>query len=203
MRLCIYGAGGMGRETLDIIRSSSLHETYTDLIFVTSSGQEEAPIPVICERNLRAGDAVVIALGDGLARVSVSQRLRDVTYPVIISKSALVSAFSAVGPGTVICPFASVSIDCIIGSYVIINCHAQVSHDCHIGDFVTISPHVSCNGWVEIQDGAFIGAGAVIRNGNPNERLVIGKNATVGLGAVVTRSVEPGATVVGLPARQS
>ncbi len=47
-----------------------------------------------------------------------------------------------------------------------------------------------------VEDGASIGSGAVILGG-----VTIGANALVGAGAVVTRDVEPGATVAGVPAR--
>ena len=46
-----------------------------------------------------------------------------------------------------------------------------------------------------------IGTGAVLRQGQPGQPLVIGRGAVVGMGAVVTKSVPPGATVVGNPAR--
>jgi maltose O-acetyltransferase len=46
-----------------------------------------------------------------------------------------------------------------------------------------------------VGEGASIGSGAVILGG-----VSIGSMATVGAGAVVTRDVEPGATVVGNPA---
>lgn len=47
-----------------------------------------------------------------------------------------------------------------------------------------------------IEDGASIGAGAVILPG-----VRIGRGAMVGAGAVVTRDVDAGITVIGLPAR--
>jgi hypothetical protein len=40
-----------------------------------------------------------------------------------------------------------------------------------------------------------------IKQGKPGAPLVIGKGAVVGMGAVVTKSVPAGATVVGNPAR--
>jgi len=41
----------------------------------------------------------------------------------------------------------------------------------------------------------------MIKQGTPDQPLVIGAGAIVGMGAVVTKSVPPGATVVGNPAR--
>ena len=49
-----------------------------------------------------------------------------------------------------------------------------------------------------IEDDARIGPGACLLPG-----VVIGRAATVAAGAVVTKDVEPGATVVGVPAREA
>lgn len=76
-----------------------------------------------------------------------------------------------------------------------------MAHDCVVGDFVTFTPRVCCNGYVHIEDHAYIGTGAVLKQGRPGQPLVIGRGAVVGMGAVVTKSVPPGATVVGNPAR--
>ena len=70
-----------------------------------------------------------------------------------------------------------------------------------MGDFVTFAPGVHCNGNVVVEDHAYIGAGAILKPGRPDEPLVIGRGAVVGMGAVVTKSVAPGTTVVGNPAR--
>ena len=59
-----------------------------------------------------------------------------------------------------------------------------------IGDFVTFGG-ASCNGWVEIGDDVFVGAGAVIRNGQPGMRLKIGAGAVIGMGALVNRMWPP------------
>jgi hypothetical protein len=70
-----------------------------------------------------------------------------------------------------------------------------------IGDFVTFAPGVKCNGYVHIEDHAYIGTGAILRQGKPGDPLVIGRGAVVGMGAVVTKNVPAGVTVVGNPAR--
>jgi acetyltransferase-like isoleucine patch superfamily enzyme len=53
---------------------------------------------------------------------------------------------------------------------------------------------VKCNGNIHIEDHAYIGAGAVIKQGTPAQPLVIGRGAVVGMGAVVTKSVPAGVT---------
>src|SRR3546814_1294848 len=81
------------------------------------------------------------------------------------------------------------------------NIYSYVAHDSVIGDYVTFAPGVMCNGNVMIEDHAYLGTGAIIRQGEPGRPLVIGRGAVVGMGAVVTKNVAPGATVVGNPAR--
>lgn len=49
---------------------------------------------------------------------------------------------------------------------------------------------------IEIEDGAWIGAGAIVVDG-----VRVGRNAVVGAGAVVTRDVSPRTMVAGVPAR--
>lgn len=88
-----------------------------------------------------------------------------------------------------------------IGRQFQCNIYSYVEHDCVIGDFVTFAPRVSCNGNVHIGDYAYVGAGAVIKQGAPGRPLTIGQGAVVGMGAVVTKDVAPGAIVVGNPAR--
>jgi acetyltransferase-like isoleucine patch superfamily enzyme len=89
-----------------------------------------------------------------------------------------------------------------IGQHFHANIYSYVEHDCVIGDYVTFAPAVKCNGNIMIEDHAYIGAGAVIKQGEPGKPTVIGQGAVVGMGAVVTKSISPGITVVGNPAQQ-
>ncbi len=68
---------------------------------------------------------------------------------------------------------------------------------------VTIAVHGECAGRVSskvcpviIRKKAFIGTGAIILPG-----VEVGENAVVGAGAVVTKDVVPGITVIGIPAK--
>ena len=65
-------------------------------------------------------------------------------------------------------------------------------------NFSKITPYVKTeHGTIQIEDDAWIGAGAIIL---PN--VIIGNGAVVGAGAVVTKNVEPHTIVAGVPAKK-
>jgi sugar O-acyltransferase (sialic acid O-acetyltransferase NeuD family) len=196
VRLVIFGCGGHGREIADIARRSGFPDIAFAVDRAYSPGPEVQGIPVIDPTEIGPGDQVTIALGSG--RRPIADRFSN--FATIISSSAIVSPTAQVGEGSQICDYAVVNNSAVIGRHFQANSFTQVSHDCVIGDFVTLSPRVSCNGWVEIGDDVFVGAGAIIRNGSPSRRLVIGRGATIGMGAVVTKDVAAGTTVIGIPA---
>ena len=103
--------------------------------------------------------------------------------------------------GALLSPFVTLTSNIRIGKYFHANLYSYVEHDCIIGNYVTFAPGVKCNGNIVIEDHAYIGTGAVIKQGKPGEPLVIGRGAVVGMGAVVTKNVPAGATVVGNPAK--
>src|SRR5690606_10466985 len=89
-----------------------------------------------------------------------------------------------IGEGAVFCSNTMVTGSARIGKQFQCNIYSYVAHDCVIGDYVTFAPRVSCNGNVHIEDFAYIGTGAVIKQGTPDKPLRIGRGATVGMGAV-------------------
>jgi acetyltransferase-like isoleucine patch superfamily enzyme len=84
--------------------------------------------------------------------------------------------------------------------HVHINIGCTVSHDSRIDDFATLSPGSHISGHVHVGPDVFIGTGACIINGSEDEPLTIGAGAVVAAGACVTRPVEAGTMVAGVPA---
>ena len=145
----------------------------------------------------------VLAIANSTVRAKLAQRLtQDGVRPWAVSAANAVTMDEVdLGEGAILSPFVTLTSNIRIGRYFHANLYSYVEHDCLIGDFVTFAPGVQCNGNIVIEDHAYIGAGAVIKQGQPGSPLVIGRGAVVGMGAVVTKSVAPGTTVVGNPAK--
>lgn len=206
----IVGAGGFGREVIPVALGM-LRQTRRDndfeLVFVVEHGSaapvNDYPVLTVDDFLARPGHKHFnIAIADHAARARIANGLkaRGASPFEVRATNAQFTGPSEIGEGAIFCPFTTVTANTTIGRFFHANIYSYVAHDCRIGDFVTFAPNVHCNGRVVIEDYAYIGTGAIIRQGSDDKPIVIGKGAVVGMGAVVTRSVAPGITVVGNPA---
>jgi sugar O-acyltransferase (sialic acid O-acetyltransferase NeuD family) len=208
----IYGVGGFGREVMEIAKAScaaTWGEGGFRLAFIddASSKPVEAGTPVysldaFCSQP-ETKKYFNVAIADcGIRRDLVGRCEAAGLLPLSVrSPLSSISESALIGEGAILCQFTVVSVNVAIGRFFHLNHHSYVSHDCVIGDFVTFAPAVHCNGTIKIDDCAYVGSGAVVRQSTDQRRVVIGSGAMIGMGAVVLDSVAPGATVVGNPAR--
>jgi sugar O-acyltransferase (sialic acid O-acetyltransferase NeuD family) len=146
---------------------------------------------------------VALAVADSRLRAALAERCvaAGAKFFSVWASNAIRMDEVEIGEGALISPFVTLTSNIRIGAHFQANLYSYVEHDCIVGDFVTFAPRVACNGNVHIGDHAYIGTGAVLRQGRPGAPLRIGEGAVVGMGAVVTKDVAPGTTVVGVPAR--
>lgn len=211
-RFAIFGASGYGREVMPLVRQqlqADLAAGSADLVFVDD--QPSATVMngqrVLTYAQWLAEPAssrhMNVAIANSHVRQKLVARCTADGVQFYEARAANVVQLDDVqlGEGAVLCPFVTLTSNVRIGQHFHGNIYSYVAHDCVIGDFVTFAPGVMCNGNVHVEDHAYIGTGAVIKQGMPGQPLVIGRGAVVGMGAVVTKSVTPGVTVVGNPAR--
>lgn len=207
----LVGIGGYAREVMPLLQRSVADQFVSakdvKIFFVDVQTSEEIRgVPVISEGEflaLQGNTYFNIAIADSKVRERIASKYESHGYkPLTIQSHMHVHMDgNCVGDGAIFSPFSCVTADASIGRYFHCNIYSYVAHDCVIGDFVTFAPKVCCNGNVIIEDHAYIGTGAVIKQGTAANPVVIGKGAVVGMGAVVTKSVPPGAVVVGNPAK--
>lgn len=115
-----------------------------------------------------------------------------------------------IGSDCNICDHVFIENDVVLGDRVTVKCGVQLWDGLRVGDDVFIGPNATFTNdrfprskvypeafaQTRIEDHASIGANATLLPG-----ITIGRNAMVGAGAVVTRSVPPHAIVTGNPAR--
>jgi len=207
----VYGASGYGREVMPLAREQLRRQgiPVEQLVFVDD--QPEAQM-VNGQRVLRYAEFMqieastrhaVLAIANSTVREDLAARCAaDQVRPwTVVAANVVMLDDAVLGEGAILSPFAMLTSNVRIGRHFHANIYSYVAHDCVVGDFVTFAPGVKCNGNVVVEDHAYIGTGAVIKQGKPGQPLVIGRGAVVGMGAVVTRDVLPGATVVGNPAK--
>lgn len=207
----VFGASGCGRGVMPLARAQLERERIAAarLVFVDDqpgSASVNGHAVLRYDEFLQTPASsrhIVVAIANSAVREKLADRCAaDGVQPWTVAASNVVVMDDVVlGEGAALSPFVTLTSNIRIGRCFHANLYSYVEHDCLIGDFVTFAPGVKCNGNVVIEDHAYIGAGAVIKQGKPGQPLVIGRGAVVGMGAVVTRNVPADTTVVGNPAK--
>jgi UDP-2-acetamido-3-amino-2,3-dideoxy-glucuronate N-acetyltransferase len=158
-------------------------------------------------------------MNDAPANEAPYRMIRDVEFGADVNVYSFTNLYGcSVGDGSRIGTFVEVQAGAAIGANCKVSSHTFVCEGVTIEDGVFVGhgvtfvndkrPRATAEGgalqtaddWemleTVVEAGASIGSGATILGG-----VRIGRGALVGAGAVVTRDVDPGATVVGNPAR--
>jgi sugar O-acyltransferase (sialic acid O-acetyltransferase NeuD family) len=206
--LAIYGAGGFGREMALMVAQINAVPRQWQVIGFFDDGKKAGEMVDGLQvlggiDTLNKWDkplAVVIALADSPVRKAVIEKItnKSIEFPVLIHPMSLAgSAGNKFGKGTIITAGCILTTGIELKDFVVINLSTTIGHDVTIGSYTSVMPGCNISGGVTIGEGNLIGTGVKIL-----QYLSIGNNCKIGAGAVVTKPVLSGKTVIGIPAKE-
>ena len=204
----IVGAGGFGREVLEIFKDQNkISKTWDILGFIDENQELQGKLvngyPVLGSLDwLREhrGDNLgcVCAIGTCETRKQVVEKLRETgtNFYNAIHPSVIMSEFVELGKDVIICAGSILTVNIKIGDHVHINLNSTIGHDAIIGDYCTINPIVKINGNNHLGEGVYVGTGATFI-----QEVSVGDWSTIGAGAVVIEDIPKRVVAVGMPAK--
>jgi len=205
MKLGIYGSGGLGKEVYELAERINHTAKRWDEIFFVDDVRDEGALfdtrSIKFETLLKkqTNDVeCVIAIGEPTSREVLFEKLsqHDIRVATLVDPSALISSRVRISAGSIICEFASIHVDACIGLNCLVQPYCVVGHDTQIGDHSVLSTHCSPGGCTEFGKRVFAGMHSSIK-----EKLTIGDDVIIAMGAAVFQDLPDGVTVVGNPAR--
>jgi sugar O-acyltransferase (sialic acid O-acetyltransferase NeuD family) len=206
--LLIIGAGGFGREVVDVVDAINAVAPTFHLLGFLDDGDvprdllERIGVPLLGDtgsfQQLEAAYVVGIGAGDARRRIDALAGLWGRQAAVLRHPAATVGRDVELGDGTIIAAGARLTTHIRLGRHVHVNIGCTVGHDTVMEDFATLFGGVVVGGGCVIGTGATVGSGAVVLPG-----VRVGADAMVGAGSIVVRDVAPGGIVVAPAARPS
>lgn len=202
MRIGLCGTGGFAREVAPLAVAQAGADRVCHLVLQKGETVVNG-IAVMLQNDAAADIAVSIPVADAALRrrIDADMTAAGRTFASIVAPTCVFRGPSQIAEGAILCDHVVITANVVIGRHFQANLFSYVAHDCVVGDFVTLAPRVCVNGNTVIEDDVYVGTGAVLKQGTPDNPLRIGRGAVIGMGAVVTRDVPAGAVVVGNPAR--
>ena len=209
--IVVVGAGGFGRETLDVIEAiNEAGRARFDVLGVADDSPSEANVERLRARGYRVLGTIrevveahragvfAAAIGDPTVRRVVADRLAGAGWAAatLIHPAAVVGSAAEIREGTIVCAGVQVSTNVRIGRHVHLKPNATIGHDTRLASYVSVNPGAVISGDVDIEADVLVGAGAVVLQG-----LRIGASSTVGASSCLTKDLPPGAVAKGVPAR--
>lgn len=205
-QLIILGAGGCGREVLQIaLNINQISDRWDKFAFLDYNehilDNKNCIAKVIGNDDnycIQENDEFVCAIGNSRIRekTMIKMEQKGAEFINLIHPTAVIADSAVLSTGIIVYPYSIITADTSVGKGCIINMNCTIAHDSTIGDFCTISPSCDITGSCTIGNHVFMGVGAHII-----PSITIGDSAFICAGSTVMTKVKSDRKVLGNPAK--
>src|SRR5262245_6452695 len=142
--LWILGAGGLARETQQLVRILTEYEDWG--VRLIDRNEEDESLSSVA--SLTTAPELVLGVGFPHVREQIWKRWQRTPcgWPTLTHPLADVGDSTVVGDGSMICSGVVTTCDIVIGQGVLLNWNVTVGHDATIGDHCVVNPLSSISG---------------------------------------------------------
>lgn len=204
--LVIIGAGGFGREVLQLVKEiNEQTPTWNFLGFVSEWEETESPegiLPIgdleyLKNMNPKPYVVVAIAIADARRRISAICEEAGIPFATLIHPTVRIKGdLCTVGEGSILCEGVLLAVNSHIGKHCILNFSCGIGHDTIVDDFVSMMSETITGGNTYIGKGCYFGLRCIVIN-----KLNLTNDCTFGAGAVIVKDATESGTYVGVPAK--
>lgn len=204
----IFGTSGFARELDDIVFALGWQAIFVARDEVQLASWTRAD-EVILEKDVLRHKEIpfVIGVGDPAAKQGVWHRFaQELRFENLIHPTATFGRHQRQAVdnerGIVVAAGARLMNEVRVGAFSVFDLNVTVGHDTVVGAFAHLAPGATVSGNVDVGERCWIGAGAVVNQGKPGRKLLIGADTIIGSGAVVVSDCDASSVYVGVPARK-
>lgn len=204
--IIIIGAGGMGREAVEVAEDAfggnpayRIKGFLSDVLDVLDGFSPGYPLlGSIKDHVVNETERFVLAVGDVPGRRKIAEDIlaRGGKFLTLIHPTAKVFRSSTMGQGVIVFPFAYVGANAQVGDFCLINSYAGCGHDVILGKFSEQCPYSALSGGVQTGEECFFGVHSVVA---PKTKL--GNRVIVSQGSAVQKDRGDDVLLVGVPAK--
>lgn len=206
MKLAIYGSGGSGCEMYDLaVRCNNKKRKWEKIVFIDDfkeNKQEYLSDIIKFEDLLQSKNEyeVVISVGEPASRKALFDKLKkeNIAIATLVDPTAIISPTASIGEGTIVNEYVLIHCNVKVGKNCLMQPYSTFGHGSVTGDHCVFSSRFSPGGDCSFGDCVFCGMQSTVK-----EKLTIGNNAVVSMGACVFQDVAADSVVIGNPARTS
>jgi sugar O-acyltransferase (sialic acid O-acetyltransferase NeuD family) len=203
--LLLLAASGLAREVIALEASRG----HYDEVFLLDDdpglqGTALDGVPVIGPIALAAerfDGELLICAGRGSARRSIARRLAAMGVPSsaygrVVHPNVDVPPGCSVGPGCILLASVVLTASVHLHRHVVVMPHVTLTHDDVVSDYATLCAGVALGGRVTVEEGAYVGMNASVR-----QDVTVGRDSVLGMGSVLLHDLPADETWAGVPAR--